>query len=368
MNEIIDLPGEHPIRTSLDDVARAAGVSKATVCRALRGTGRISPATREKIRLLAGEMNYKPDPALSALTRYRWGERVGGRARYSLALVRVDPIASHSSARRQSGVVERAAELNFFLEEHSLGVGGSPSSLARMLYSRGVDGIVFEICGPVFHWDFAWDRFACVTIGFDGEAHRLNAVTSDWFAAVRTITDKAKEAGCRKIGYANFHRGNPSMDDRVHAATLLERSRNTKMFGAQPPVFWYPVDADHKRNFFLEDRADFLRWVEKHQPDVVIDGNRTAIWWLKDAGIRIPGQIRYASLNAHPEDEPETSGTIHNQKRQARLAVDLLYNLIQVNERGLSDCPLRLTTPCAWHEGGTLSGIKKPSRRAGKRN
>lgn len=367
MNEIIDLPGAPPIRTSLEDVAKSAGVSKATVCRALRGTGRISDATRERIRQLALEMNYKPDPALSALTRYRWGDRVGGRARYSLALVRVDPIASPSSYNRQSGVVERAAELNFFLQEHSLDGKTSPASLAKMLYSRGVDGIVFEICGPVFHWDFFWDRFACVTIGFDGEAHRLNAVTSDWFSAVRLVTEKAIAAGCKKIGYANFFRGNPSMDDRLHAATLLERARNTKLFGAQPPIFWYPGDRNFSRDFYLEDRDGFLRWVEKHQPDVVIDGNRTAIWWLKDAGLASPENIRYATLNARPAEEPESSGTIHDQKRQARLAVDLLFNLIQVNERGMSDAPLRLTTPCAWHPGQTLDGKSPKSRKPARK-
>lgn len=354
MDKITDLASTAPVRTNLDDVAKAAGVSKATVCRALRGTGRISAATRERLQKLAEEMNYKPDPALSALTRYRWGNRVSGRASYSLALVRVDPIASTSSQKRQSGVAERARELNFLLEEHQLGSEKSPATLSRMLYARGIDGIIFEICGPVFQWDFAWDRFACVTIGFDGEAHSLNAVTSDWFNAVRIASDKARQAGGQRIGYANFFRGNPSMDDRVHAATLLERSRNTKLFGAQPPVFWYPGDRNLTKNIFQEDRDAFLRWLDKYQPDTLVDGNRTAIWWLRDAGVKIPGQIRYVTLNSHPADEPASSGTVHEQKRQARLAVDLLFNLIQINERGLSQSPLRLTTPCSWHEGETL--------------
>ncbi len=354
MDKITDLSGTLPARVSLEDVAKEARVSKATVCRALRGTGRISSATREKIKKLAAEMNYRPDPALSALTRYRWGERVRGRARYSLALVRVDPTPSASSQRRQSGVVERASELNFFLEEHVLDSKTSPASMSRILFARGIDGIIFEICGPVFQWDFAWDKFACVTIGFDGEAHRLNSVTSDWFNAVRMVSEKARQPGVERVGYANFYRGNPSMDDRVHAATLLERSRNVKQLGAQPPIFWYPGDHNLTKNVFKSDRDNFFRWFEKHRPDVVIDGNRTAIWWLKDAGLRMPQDVRYASLNSHPELEPGSSGSVHDQKRQARLAVDLLFNLIQINERGLSDLPLRLTTPCSWHEGTTL--------------
>lgn len=51
----------------IDDVAAAAGVSTATVSRAIRGLPRVSPATREKILATAKELGYVPSSAASRL-------------------------------------------------------------------------------------------------------------------------------------------------------------------------------------------------------------------------------------------------------------------------------------------------------------
>ena len=46
----------------LEDVARRAGVSKATVSLALNGSDRINAQTRARIERLAMEMGYRPNP------------------------------------------------------------------------------------------------------------------------------------------------------------------------------------------------------------------------------------------------------------------------------------------------------------------
>lgn len=51
------------------DIAYRAGVSQATVSRALRGSDLVSPETRRKIELIARELNYKVDKNASALRR-----------------------------------------------------------------------------------------------------------------------------------------------------------------------------------------------------------------------------------------------------------------------------------------------------------
>lgn len=50
-----------PPRIRLVDVAREAGLSKTTVSAALNGTGRLSPAVREKARETARRMGYRPN-------------------------------------------------------------------------------------------------------------------------------------------------------------------------------------------------------------------------------------------------------------------------------------------------------------------
>ncbi|MFG2640683.1 LacI family DNA-binding transcriptional regulator [Streptomyces sp. NPDC048370] len=56
-----------PPRVRLVDVAREAGLSKTTVSAALNGTGRLSPAVREKARETARRMGYRPNAAARQL-------------------------------------------------------------------------------------------------------------------------------------------------------------------------------------------------------------------------------------------------------------------------------------------------------------
>jgi transcriptional regulator with XRE-family HTH domain len=62
--------------TGLDDVARAAGVSTATVSRALSGRGRLSEATRERVRAAAADLGYVASAAASSLASGR-AENIG---------------------------------------------------------------------------------------------------------------------------------------------------------------------------------------------------------------------------------------------------------------------------------------------------
>src|ERR1043166_1089931 len=50
---------------SMQAIAERAGVSRATVCLALRNDPRLLPTTRERVRALARELSYRPDPVMS---------------------------------------------------------------------------------------------------------------------------------------------------------------------------------------------------------------------------------------------------------------------------------------------------------------
>jgi LacI family transcriptional regulator len=52
---------EMPDHATLDDVARAAGVSRATAARALGGYGSVSGAARERVQAAAGALRYRPN-------------------------------------------------------------------------------------------------------------------------------------------------------------------------------------------------------------------------------------------------------------------------------------------------------------------
>ncbi|MEH1125999.1 LacI family DNA-binding transcriptional regulator [Micromonospora sp. CPCC 206061] len=54
-------------RATLDDVARAAGVSRSTASRVIAGYGPASAATRDRVVEAAGRLGYAPNPAARAL-------------------------------------------------------------------------------------------------------------------------------------------------------------------------------------------------------------------------------------------------------------------------------------------------------------
>ena len=59
--------------TTMEDVAKLAGVHARTVADALKGTGRVAPATRERVLRIAQELNYVPNAAARALKTGRTG-------------------------------------------------------------------------------------------------------------------------------------------------------------------------------------------------------------------------------------------------------------------------------------------------------
>lgn len=58
-------------KVTIDDVARAAGVSKQTVSRAINNKGDISPKTRARILALINEMGYRPNRMAQAMNTSR---------------------------------------------------------------------------------------------------------------------------------------------------------------------------------------------------------------------------------------------------------------------------------------------------------
>ncbi len=56
-------------RVSLQDVARTAGVSLATVDRVLHGRGGVRSRTVERVQAVVERLGYRPDPAAARLAR-----------------------------------------------------------------------------------------------------------------------------------------------------------------------------------------------------------------------------------------------------------------------------------------------------------
>ena len=121
------------MRTSIKDIARAAGVSHSTVSRALAGSPLVNDETMARIRELAREMGYSPDAGARSL--------VVGRTR-TVGVV-VTSIADPFMAEVVQGIESTA-----YAHDYSLILASSGSNPEReiasveMLRSKRVDSVV----------------------------------------------------------------------------------------------------------------------------------------------------------------------------------------------------------------------------------
>ena len=81
---------EYQKHTSLKDLAKALGVSIPTVSRALKDSPEISSELRTKVKKLAKEMNYRPNPFAMSLRKTL---RASSESLCRISL----PISSHPS-------------------------------------------------------------------------------------------------------------------------------------------------------------------------------------------------------------------------------------------------------------------------------
>jgi LacI family transcriptional regulator len=126
------------------DIARAAGVSRATVSVVLTGTQsniRVSEDTRQRVLSAAADLHYSPHPAAQALRRQRTSEiafvprtmhktEFGDLIAYQLHLY-----ASRAAARRGYRVVEVTSEIS---------ASDDGDELFAFLLSRHPDGVIFD--------------------------------------------------------------------------------------------------------------------------------------------------------------------------------------------------------------------------------
>lgn len=127
------MPNPHPLRARLDDVARLAEVSTATVSRALSNPDVVKPRTRARIRDAIATLGYVPDGAARALAL--------GRARTVGAIVPTldNAIFARAVQGLQTTLSNAGYQLLISAHEYNL---SAETEVVRALLERSVDAIL----------------------------------------------------------------------------------------------------------------------------------------------------------------------------------------------------------------------------------
>lgn len=335
-------------RPTLQDIAKLAGVGKATVSLALRNDPKITAATRERVRVAAEQLHYRPDPALARIAAHRWRTREHP-SDITVAFITMD----HPWTRTEPltdlrlGATEQGERLGYHIEHFRLECFPGPEQLARVLFHRGIRGV---LVGLIFREDFArrfpWQSFTSVGCSLGYFQSPVTFVVSDFHHAMERAWREAVKAGYRRIGVALLEEL-AAVDnfDKVSAALFCQSQLNPEL------------DAIPVVHFQLEDRAAFQKWLREHEPEVVIGFNDTVHWWLQEAGRRVPEEVAFISVDTDgvlKNDRVMLSGMNPDYAFIGRTSVGQLDILLRTHQQGIPERPLTVHVPSLWIQGDTL--------------
>lgn len=344
-------------RTTLRDIAKVCGCSAMAVSLALRNHASVSKKRRAKIRAVAKQLNYSPDPTLSALAAYRQTHYPRPTAT-PIAWISNYPTCNywnqpnHFVQQYFQGATQRAKEIGYHLEHFWLGEPGmTPQRLSSILYSRGINGILLTPQHRSFtHLNLDWDKFCAVTFGYSLVRPRLHMTTTNQYRSMSMVMRKLRSLGYRRIGLMILSFHDTRVQHNLYAAYLMDRLRVPAKL--QIPAFFVP---ESSRNI----EAEKLKWFRAYRPEVIITSNGGGLdGVLRSEGLHCPEDIGLVSLGTSDRRANETgrifSGTDENTEEVGVAAMDLLVTLMHRNERGVPSTPRTVLIDSKWVPGTTL--------------
>jgi LacI family transcriptional regulator len=332
------------------EIARRAGISAMAASLALRGSPRISEGLKLRVKALARDLGYVPNPRISALMeevrRARNNEPHSGLALVSLHGEMYPRSLPHLS-RLAAGAYRRARELGYRLEEFVPGLDGlTPRRLRSILEARGVRGILcLGSADPGAEFPSELRRFSVVTLGMTISTP-LHRVASHHLKDGLLLFDELQRRGYRRPGLLIDPDWEVRTGHAYSAACLLAQERA----GMQRFI---PV---HRTPGFESDL--FGRWFRRHKPDVIIVNQRREFYsalegWLPSQTLRVPRDLGVAFLGTRLTD-PFYTGVAQNHELIGRSGIESLIARLQIEDTGVPQYPRVELVEGAWFEGRSL--------------
>lgn len=192
-------------RVTIKDIARAASVDPSTVTRALQGSRRVKPATREKIVELASEMGYVPNMAARTLVNRSSG----------LIGVVIPDMTNPFFADLGRGIEDEAAKHDLrILINDTRGVEGAEREAVQLFLELKVDGLLVPMARcPQAYYDELHPSVPVVHVNREDAQHHVDC---DRVGGSISVMNHLLELGHRRIG---FVRGSapPGMEPKMYA-------------------------------------------------------------------------------------------------------------------------------------------------------
>lgn len=347
-------------RITLADIAKKAGYHPTTISMALRNHPRLPAATTEKIKALAEEMGYQPDPALGALVAYR---------RNTSPKQQAAPLAYLTNWRTEfgwkdttthrafyEGALARAKHLGYKIDHFWLGKPGlSHERINDILLARGIRGLIIAShqAGVDQEPRIQWEKFSSVKIDFYPTSLHVHTISNDQRAIIQLAFRKAMDAGYKRIGFVM-----PNWWD-----TYVNYAWSAGFLASQllvPEEDRVPIKIFDDGSLAEDGMpvAEFQKWREQHQPEVVISFHEFVEAAFKTLQVKNPEDFAYIDVCPKSKDS-DHAGVFNNCERVGELSVEILAGQLQRNQVGLPNYPTVTKVEGSWIAGPSLPLTKR---------
>ena len=344
---------DRPDVPSYRDIAAKTGVSAQTVSYVVRNTSGVSAATRKRVLAEMEKMGYKPQPALSALMRqYRLHPSKRNVMKMAFINSWNEPLSKASAEPLRNfylGARAKADELGYLVEEYQGGDSkADQKKLRHQLRFSGAEGILlFPTLSPRSKLELDWENYSVVEIGQPLQGVEVTLVIPDHFGNAFRLCQRLIEAGFSRIGFlhdrAEHERIGGTYLGGVLAASFLDGQKHFV-----PPLSSYNLTT-----------KQIVHYVKTRKCDALLVGAHFDPGWLRNAGIRVPGDVSLFGAGIYSSDIAAGIGGIDEEWFQVgEIAAQHLARLMQSNERGFTDVREVVTVPGRWMKGGAPAKAK----------
>ena len=307
---------------TLVDVARAAGVSTATASRAMTGKGKVSDATRQRVRETAEALDYQPSEAARSLRT---------RATRTIGFV-VPDVSSHFYARALKGAQHRleAAGYQVLLMDADERPDREAAAL-RSLAARRVDGLILCSSGGGEVAQGIAQRHRLPLVFFDNVVAGAGngRVTLANEAGMRLlVAHLAQVHGHRRIGFLGGKPSETSGSERLEGYRLGMLANNLPIDERWVRAGDWTVTAGQV------ETAALLGLPEPPTAIISADaaGALGALHQLREAGLRVPRQVAVVCFDEPAGGallDPPLTTLVSRDREIGELAASLVLRALQ---------------------------------------
>lgn len=313
------------MKVTRKDVAKAAGVSTATVSNVLNNSEKVKGETARRVRQVIEEMGYSPNLVARSLSTKRTMQ-VG---------IVLEDIFNPFFAEVARDFEEAANEKNYFVNICT-GLGKLDEYFDNFV-ARGIDGVFVTALPHKFDkeklYRLAAEGVKVVTSGnIQVDNKRICSIENDYEAGMRVILDYLYGLGHRRIAYLSGLGRMLSSDIRCQA--YKKRMDELGLFGGGELL----IDGKYPYTTTIADGYLCARRLMESQTDftAVICGNDMmalgAMRAFAQAGLSVPKDVSVIGMDGIDVGKYHTPAltTLEVEKQLGRRAFELLYgNMMQ---------------------------------------